>query len=83
MDKKEEKEIEYLNAHMNRLWAGLMVLGGGLAGIIFSGNFKWNFAVLSIFKGSLLILGFVTFLGMIAGLINIKEEIHRKIKGGL
>lgn len=83
MDKKEEKELEYLFAHMNRLWAGLMVLGGGLFGIIFSDAFKLSFNFASIFKFILLILGFLTFFGMFIGLINIKEEIHKKIKGGL
>lgn len=80
---KEEKEIEYLFAHMNRLWAGAMILGSGLAGIAFSGNLNLNFTLIGIFKFLLLILGFFTFLGMIAGLINIKAEIRRKIKGEL
>lgn len=83
MDKKEEKEIEYLFSHMNRLWAGLMVLGGGLAGIVFSGSYKLNFTFMSIFKFILLILGSLAFLGMLTGLINLKEEIYKKIKGGL
>lgn len=83
MDKNEEKELEYLFAHMNRLWAGLMVLGGGLFGIIFSNSFKWAFTLVSFLKASLLILGFVTFFGILAGLSNIKEEIRKKIKGGL
>lgn len=83
MDKKEEKEMEYLFAHMNRLWAGLMLLGGGLAGIVFSGTFKLSFTFISIFKFILLILGFITFLGMLTGLSNIKDEIRKKIKGEL
>lgn len=36
MDKKEEKEIDYLNSHINRLWTSLIVLIGGLAGILLS-----------------------------------------------
>lgn len=83
MKKKEEKEIEYLFAHMNRLWAGLMVLGGGLAVIVFSNTLKFSFTLISILKILLLVLGVFTFLGMITGLINIKDEIHKKIKGGL
>lgn len=83
MDKKEEKELEYLFAHMNRLWAGLMVLGGGLTGIVFSSNFHFHFTLASTLKFSLFIFGMLLLALMIIGLTNIKSEIDKKIKGGL
>ena len=33
---KEEKEIEYLNSHINRLWTSMIVLVGGLTGLALS-----------------------------------------------
>ena len=83
MDKKEGKQLEYLFAHMNRLWAALMVLGGGLAGIVFSSHFKFSFTLASTIKISLFIFG-LFLLGLIMTRIaNIKTEIDKKIKGGL
>ena len=81
MDKKEEKEIEYLFAHMNRLWAGVMVLGGGISGLAIS--LDLNFALTNILKIILLIIGFSFFVLMIIGLNNIKTEIYKKLKGDL
>lgn len=83
MEKKEEKEFEYLNAHMNRLWVGVMVLGGGLAGIVFSSHFKFSLTLASIIKFSIFILGFLILIGMLNGLANIKSEIYKKLKGDL
>lgn len=31
---KDEKVLEYLNLHINRLWTGLIILIGGLAGLM-------------------------------------------------
>lgn len=81
MDKNEEKQLEYLFAHMNRLWVGSIALGGGISGLAIS--LELNFALTNILKIILLVIGFLFFAFMIIGLRNMKLEIDKKIKGDL
>lgn len=82
MDKKEEKEIEYLFAHVNRLWMGLMVIGGGIIGICLSMPFSMEiFSGINLFKAILAMFGFMIIWLMITGLINTDNRINKIIKG--
>lgn len=79
---KEEKEIEYLFAHVNRLWAGLMVLVGGVVGILLSIPFSINaFVGINLFKLVLIIFGLTTIWLMMVGLINTDSKINKILKG--
>lgn len=79
MDKREEKEIEYLNAHINRLWTSMIVLVGGLAGILlsFSGHdpiYKMTIKMIFLILGSYFVIITIT------GLINSDNRINKKLK---
>lgn len=79
---KEEKEIEYLFAHINRLWAGLMILTGGVVGILLSLPFSIDmFSGINLFKFTLIILGLIVIWLMIVGLINTDYKINKILKG--
>ncbi len=79
MDKKEEKEIEYLNSHINRLWTSMIVLVGGLSGVLLS--FSGNESVYKIIiKTIFLLLGAIFIVVTIKGLINSDKRINNKIK---
>ncbi len=83
MDKKEEKELEYLNAQLNRLWTGIIVLGGGIAGLVITYSYALPLYVSeNITKLILFIIGFVIFTMMLIGLANINIEINKFLKKG-
>lgn len=79
MEKKEEKEIGYLNSHINRLWASLIVLGGGLSGILLSFSLTENVLKISI-KIGLFVFGFLVILVVIKSIIDVDIRINKKIK---
>ncbi len=79
MEKKEEKEIEYLNSHINRLWTSLIVLGGGLSGILLSVSMTENMPKM-IIKTALFIFGLILILIVINAIINVDIQINKKIK---
>lgn len=79
MDKKEEKEIEYLNSHINRLWTSLIVIGGGLSGILLSFSLTENVFKTSI-KMGLFVFGFFVILVVIKSIIDVDIRINKKIK---
>lgn len=80
MDKKEEKEIEYLNSHLNRLWTCTIVLLGGLIGMSLSISFT-PFLVKDYIKIILIILGITLAWMMITGIINTDYKINKKLQG--
>ncbi|MDD3437472.1 MAG: hypothetical protein PHC64_10010 [Candidatus Gastranaerophilales bacterium] len=81
MDKKQEKEIEYLNLHLNRLWTGLIVLIGGLAGLLLTYSYSSPpSSPENIVKILLLIIGLFLFILMSIGLTNVSSEIKRLLK---
>ena len=75
---KDEKILEYLNLHMNRLWTGIIVLSGGLVGL--SITFSFTFSFTSIIKSILLILGIFLLISMLIGLSNTGLEIKERLK---
>lgn len=78
---KENKTIEYLIAHKNNLWTSLIVLVGGLAGLALTlpvsieiiNSDNW-------LKLGLILGGFVCLNLLINGLINVNNEIKRKLR---
>ncbi len=78
---KEEKVIDFLIAHKNNLWMGLIVLIGGLAGLVLTTSFPINVLSVEMFSKDLLfILGITFVLLAIKGLINVHNEIIKKLK---
>jgi hypothetical protein len=83
MDKEDEKELEYLFAHVNRLWAGLVVLIGGLVGMVLSMPFSLAlFSIQNTAKLVLFVFGLILAGLMITGLTNTDYKINKKIKRG-
>lgn len=82
MDKDDKKLIiEYLIAHKNSLWTGLIVLGSGLAGILLTFNYSLSvFSTESMVKIVLLILGAFFIPLMLTGLINTNSDIKKILK---
>jgi hypothetical protein len=82
MDKKEEKEIEYLNAQLNRLWTGIIVLGGGIAGLMLTYSYSLPiYASENIAKLILFIIGFIIFIMMmLSGIANLNIKINKLFK---
>ena len=76
---KEEKEIEYLNSHINRLWTSMIVLVGGLSGLALSLS-RSDTVLKIVVKGSLGLLGFCFLIVTISSLINVDYKINKKIK---
>lgn len=71
MDKKEEKEIEYLNAQLSRLWTGIIVLGGGIAGLVIAYSYSSPiYEMINMVRLILFALGFIFFIMMIIGIIS-------------
>lgn len=78
---KDEKIIEYLNLHINRLWTGLIILIGGLASLLVTYSYSSPLNnPLNIVKFSLFILGLFFLLLMILGLANTDIEIKKLLK---
>lgn len=78
---KEEKIIEYLNLHINRLWTGLIILIGGLASLLVTYSYSSPLNnPLNIVKLSLFILGLFFLLLMIIGLANANIEFKNLLK---
>lgn len=78
---KEEKVIEFLIAHKNNLWAGLIIMLGGLAGLFL--NIPLSAEALSakgLSKIFLFVLGMCVVILAIKGLITVHEEIIKKLK---
>lgn len=81
MDKKEEKEVEYYNAQLNRLWTGIIVLGGGLSGLLLTYSYYSPiYAMTNMVRLILFALGFIFFIMMIIGIINISTDIKNFLK---
>lgn len=80
---KDEKILEYLNLHINRLWTGLIILIGGLASLLVTYPYSMPLSSpLNIVKFSLFILGLFFLLLMIIGLANASLEVKNLLKGG-
>jgi len=79
MDKKEEKEIDYLSAHINRLWTSLIVLIGGLIGLALSLSLHEPIAKFTL-KCLFILLGACFLIITIISLINVDTKINKKIK---
>lgn len=78
---KEEKVIDFLIAHKNNLWAGLIILVGGIAGIFLSIPFSIEaFSPAILPRLFLFALGLVFVIPTISGLINVHNEIIKKLK---
>lgn len=80
MDKKEEKEIEYLNSHLNRLWTCTVVLLSGLIGMSLSISFD-HFLIKDFLKIILIVLGIILAWLMMTGIINTDYKINKKLQG--
>lgn len=76
---KEEKEFEYLNSHINRLWTSMIVLVGGLSGLALSFSLSGPISTI-IIKIVLFTLGSCFFGITIIGLINSDRKINKKLK---
>lgn len=76
---KEEKEVEYLNAHINRLWTSMIVIGGGLSGILLSISLTENVFKMSV-KIGLFLFGLFLILIVINAIISVDNQINKKIK---
>lgn len=80
---KDEKILEYLNLHINRLWTGLIILIGGLASLLVTYSYSMPLSSpLNTVKFSLFILGLFFLLLMIIGLANANLEVKNLLKGG-
>lgn len=80
---KEEKILEYLNLHINRLWTGLIILIGGLASLLVTYSYTIPLsAPLNTVKFSLFVLGLFFLLLMIIGLANASSEVKNLLNGG-
>lgn len=78
---KEEKTIEFLIAHKNNLWTGLLVLTGGLAGLFLSFPISKEILAFETIPKAILFIGGCFFFSLtVKGLININEEIKQKLK---
>lgn len=78
---KDEKRVEYLIAHKNNLWTGIMLLIGGLSGILMTINYSGTiFLVENIVRFVLIALGGIFLPLMIIGVININLEIQNLLK---
>ena len=78
---KEEKIIEFLIAHKNNLWAGSIILIGGVVGLLLSFSFSSEInKIEDIIKIGLFLLGLFFLALMITGLININAEIKNRLK---
>lgn len=81
MDKKEEKEVEYLFAHLNRLWTGLLVLIGGLSGLLLTYSCSLPpYDPSNEIKILLLLLGAFMLILMLIGLANTSLDIKKRLK---
>lgn len=80
MEKREEKEIEYLNSHLNRLWTCTIILLGGLIGMSLSISFT-PFLIKDCVKVILIILGMILAWLMMIGIINTDYKINKKLQG--
>lgn len=81
MDINEKKlRIDYLIAHKNNLWAGVIVLAGGLAGILLTINFSgFVISLHCIIKIVLVLIGSFFLVSMMIGLMNIHDEVNKII----
>jgi len=82
MENDEKRlRVEYLIAHKNNLWAGLVILTGGLVSILLTVNYS-HFVISNevIVKAILLILGSFFWVLMFIGLSNIRDEVDRIIR---
>lgn len=78
---KEEKVIEFLIAHKNNLWTGLIILTGGLAGLFLNIPLSAEaFSVKILPVVFLFITGIFFFIAIIKGLTTVHEEIIKKLK---
>lgn len=78
---KEEKIVEFLIAHKNNLWTGLIILLGGLAGLFLNITLSTEaFSAKLLPKVFLFVLGISLVVPIIKGLIAIHYEIIRKLK---
>ena len=78
---KEEKRVEYLIAHKNNLWTGIMLLIGGLSGILITINYSGNiFSIENIIKIILIALGWLFLPLMLIGVVNTNLEIQNLLK---
>lgn len=78
---KDQKILEYLNLLINRLWTGLLVLIGGLAGLLVTYSYSEPFYFpLNTLKFFLFILGIFFLVLMIIGLANASAEIKELLK---
>lgn len=82
MDNEEKRlRVEYLIAHKNNLWMGVVVLTGGLVGILITMNYStFVISLQTIVKTLLLALGAFFLVSMIIGLINIHKEVDNIIR---
>ena len=78
---KEEKIIEFLIAHKNNLWTGLIILIGGLAGLFLTiPLFLEAFSIRILPRVLLFGLGIIFVIPTIKGLTNVHDEIIKKLK---
>lgn len=78
---KDEKIIDFLIAHKNNLWTGLIILVGGLSGLLLSIHFPIKILSPEMFaKDFLFILGIIFVIPTIKGLITVHDEIIKKLK---
>lgn len=76
-----KKELEYLIAHKNNLWAGVMPLAGGLGGIFLTANYSIPIvSIENIVKMILIAIGGLFLPLMLIGVVNTNLEIQKLLK---
>lgn len=78
---KDEKRVEYLIAHKNNLWAGVIIVLSGTIGLLLSFPFSAKtHGIADLIKVILFFAGLFLFALMMTGVTNVNLEIKNKLK---